>query len=230
MSPRWARKAFPQGSTLRRRAAELSSRVHWLLMLLWPPWPRPLRRHLRPPGRRWPPAPSIYTSTTATSICFASNLTRFRADVAVPGAGGPMTAAELRRESGAALVINGGFFDTDGRSLGLRIASGRKLIKLRARRRLGRARHPRRPRRHRPFARLRRRGGRPAARDRRHPGRPAASWSTASRRRSSRRPRAAPRSPSIRPGRFLTIVVARARMEAGALGAPARATRLSTAR
>ena len=63
---------------------------------------------------------------------FRFDLTRFRADVAVPGAGGPMTAAELRRESGAALVINGGFFDTDGRSLGLRIASGRKLIKLRA--------------------------------------------------------------------------------------------------
>ena len=60
------------------------------------------------------------------------DLTRFRADVAVPGAGGPMTAAELRRESGAALVVNGGFFDTDGRSLGLRVASGRQIIKLRA--------------------------------------------------------------------------------------------------
>jgi len=63
---------------------------------------------------------------------FRFDLTRFRADVAVPGAGGPMTAAELRRDSGAALVVNGGFFDTDGRSLGLRIASGRQLIKLRA--------------------------------------------------------------------------------------------------
>jgi uncharacterized protein YigE (DUF2233 family) len=60
------------------------------------------------------------------------DLTRFRADVAVPGAGGPMTAGELRRETGAALVVNGGFFDTDGRSLGLRVASSRKLIKLRA--------------------------------------------------------------------------------------------------
>src|SRR6187399_1609900 len=63
---------------------------------------------------------------------FRFDLTRFRADVAVPGAGGPMTAAELRRESGAALVVNGGFFDTNGRSLGLRVASGRQLIKLRA--------------------------------------------------------------------------------------------------
>ena len=63
---------------------------------------------------------------------FRFDLTRFRADVAVPGAGGPMTAAELRRESGAALVVNGGFFDTNGRSLGLRIASGRQIIKLRA--------------------------------------------------------------------------------------------------
>jgi exopolysaccharide biosynthesis protein len=63
---------------------------------------------------------------------FRFDLTRFRADVAVPGAGGPMTAAELRREAGAALVVNGGFFDTDGRSLGLRVASGRQIIKLRA--------------------------------------------------------------------------------------------------
>ena len=43
-----------------------------------------------------------------------------------------MTAGELRRESGAALVVNGGFFDTNGRSLGLRVASGRQIIKLRA--------------------------------------------------------------------------------------------------
>lgn len=63
---------------------------------------------------------------------FRFDLTRFRADVAVPGAGGPMTAAELRRQSGSALVVNGGFFDTDGRSLGLRVASGRQIIKLRA--------------------------------------------------------------------------------------------------
>jgi exopolysaccharide biosynthesis protein len=63
---------------------------------------------------------------------FRFDLTRFRADVAVPGAGGPMTAAELRRESGAGLVVNGGFFDTNGRSLGLRVASGRQIIKLRA--------------------------------------------------------------------------------------------------
>jgi exopolysaccharide biosynthesis protein len=63
---------------------------------------------------------------------FRFDLARFRADVAVPGAGGPMTAGELRRESGAALVVNGGFFDTDGRSLGLRVASGRQIIKLRA--------------------------------------------------------------------------------------------------
>jgi exopolysaccharide biosynthesis protein len=63
---------------------------------------------------------------------FRFDLTRFGADVAVPGAGGAMTAGELRRESGAALVVNGGFFDTDGRSLGLRVASGRQIIKLRA--------------------------------------------------------------------------------------------------
>ena len=62
---------------------------------------------------------------------FRFDLTLFRADVAVPGAGGPITAGELRRETGAELVVNGGLFDTDGRPLGLRIVSGRKLIKLR---------------------------------------------------------------------------------------------------
>ena len=104
---------------------------------------------------------------------FRFDLTRFRADVAVPGAGGPMTAAELRRESGAALVVNGGFFDTDGRSLGLRIASGRQIIKLRAVVDWG-SRHPDGARRHRALAQLRsRRRRRRAARDRRHPGRAA---------------------------------------------------------
>jgi hypothetical protein len=63
---------------------------------------------------------------------FRFDLARYRADVAVPGPGGPQTASELRRETGAALVVNGGFFDTNGRSLGLRIASGRQIIKLRA--------------------------------------------------------------------------------------------------
>jgi len=88
-----------------------------------------------PPSPAWtalaPGAERLHVDDGDVDL-FRFDLTRFRADVAVPGAGGPMTAAELRRESGAALVVNGGFFDTNGRSLGLRVASGRQLIKLRA--------------------------------------------------------------------------------------------------
>ena len=64
---------------------------------------------------------------------FRFDSTRFRADVAVPGAGGPMTATELRTDCGAVLAVNGGFFDTEGRSLGLRIASGKVAVGLRPR-------------------------------------------------------------------------------------------------
>jgi len=88
-----------------------------------------------PPSPAWtalaPGAERLHVDDGDVDL-FRFDLTRFRADVAVPGAGGPMTAAELRRESGAVLVVNGGFFDTNGRSLGLRVASGRQLIKLRA--------------------------------------------------------------------------------------------------
>src|SRR5262245_52380028 len=59
------------------------------------------------------------------------DLERFRADVVVPGPAKPATAAAVRKQVGAALVVNGGFFDTEGRSLGLRIADGRKVIGLR---------------------------------------------------------------------------------------------------
>jgi len=62
---------------------------------------------------------------------FRFDLEAFRADVVVPGAAKPATAAALRKQAGAALVVNGGFFDTEGRSLGLRIADGRKVIGLR---------------------------------------------------------------------------------------------------
>jgi uncharacterized protein YigE (DUF2233 family) len=62
---------------------------------------------------------------------FRFDLEVFRADVVVPGAAKPATAAALRRQTGAALVVNGGFFDTEGRPLGLRIANGRQLIGLR---------------------------------------------------------------------------------------------------
>src|SRR5262245_19868646 len=59
------------------------------------------------------------------------DLERFRADVVVPGPAKPATAAAVRKQVGAALVVNGGFFDTEGRSLGLRIVDGRKVIGLR---------------------------------------------------------------------------------------------------
>jgi hypothetical protein len=61
------------------------------------------------------------------------DLTRFHLDVLVPGAANPVTAARARLETKAAVAINGGFFDTDGRSLGLRIAAGKVVKGLRPR-------------------------------------------------------------------------------------------------
>lgn len=146
---------------------------------------------------------------------FRFDLTRFRADVAVPGAGGPMTAAELRREAGAALVVNGGFFDTDGRSLGLRVASGRQIIKLRAVVDWG--------------VLVIRDGGADIVHSREFAAAAAKAPVTAAIQVGPRilvdgkppplKPQAARRTAVAvdQSGRFLTIVVARARMEAGAL-------------
>jgi uncharacterized protein YigE (DUF2233 family) len=64
---------------------------------------------------------------------FRFQLSHFRADVVVTGAARPLTAADLRKEQRAALAVNGGFFDEDGRPLGLRIARGRTIIGLRSR-------------------------------------------------------------------------------------------------
>jgi hypothetical protein len=62
------------------------------------------------------------------------DLARFRVDVVVSGAQAPRTAVQLRREHAAATAaVNGGFFDTDWRSLGLRIAGGRTVQGLRPR-------------------------------------------------------------------------------------------------
>jgi uncharacterized protein YigE (DUF2233 family) len=61
------------------------------------------------------------------------DLGRFVVDVAAPGAAAPLTAAELLRQRGAVLAVNGGFFDSEGRSLGLRIARGRTVLGLRPR-------------------------------------------------------------------------------------------------
>ena len=55
------------------------------------------------------------------------DLARYRVEVMVPGAARPMSAAEVRAERRAVLAVNGGFFDTDGRPLGLRL-SGKKTV------------------------------------------------------------------------------------------------------
>src|SRR5216110_2039562 len=61
------------------------------------------------------------------------DLTRFSAQVVVLGADKPRTAAALREETGAAVAVNGGFFDEDWRPLGLRIAGGKTVVGLRPR-------------------------------------------------------------------------------------------------
>ena len=61
------------------------------------------------------------------------DLGKYRAEVVVPGAEQPRTAAALREETGAAAAINGGFFDPQWRSLGLRIATSKTVIGLRPR-------------------------------------------------------------------------------------------------
>lgn len=61
------------------------------------------------------------------------DLDQFEVDVVVPGRERPRTAGDVRRETGAIAVVNGGFFDTDGRSLGLRVAGGRVAAPLRPR-------------------------------------------------------------------------------------------------
>jgi uncharacterized protein YigE (DUF2233 family) len=61
------------------------------------------------------------------------DLERFRPQVVVLGPERAATASALRRDLGAAAVINGGFFDEERRSLGLRITDGRTAVALRPR-------------------------------------------------------------------------------------------------
>jgi exopolysaccharide biosynthesis protein len=56
------------------------------------------------------------------------DLGRYRADVLVPGPERPLTAAAARARNHGVLAVNGGFFDGDGRSLGLRIAAGKTVV------------------------------------------------------------------------------------------------------
>jgi hypothetical protein len=64
---------------------------------------------------------------------FRFDLARFRPEVVVPGPERPRAASALRAETGAVAVVNGGFFDEQWRSLGLRIAGGKTVIGLRPR-------------------------------------------------------------------------------------------------
>lgn len=59
------------------------------------------------------------------------DLQRFRPAVVMLGAAGTKTASTLRREFSAVAAINGGFFDEDRHSLGLRIAGGKTEVPLR---------------------------------------------------------------------------------------------------
>lgn len=61
------------------------------------------------------------------------DLAQYRPDVVVLGAASPKTAAAVREERRAAVAVNGGFFDTEWRPLGLRISGGKTIIGLRPR-------------------------------------------------------------------------------------------------
>ena len=64
---------------------------------------------------------------------FRFDLQKYRAEVVVLGADRPRSASALRTETGAVAAVNGGFFDEQWRSLGMRIASGKTVIGLRPR-------------------------------------------------------------------------------------------------
>jgi uncharacterized protein YigE (DUF2233 family) len=61
------------------------------------------------------------------------DLGRYRPEVLVLGADRARTAAALRAQTGAVAAVNGGFFDEEWRSLGLRIATGKTVVGLRPR-------------------------------------------------------------------------------------------------
>ena len=81
------------------------------------------------------PAPGVETlsfeegGSTVSLIRF--DLQRFRPEVVMLGPERTKTAAALRRDLSAVAAINGGFFDDDRRSLGLRIAGGKTAVPLR---------------------------------------------------------------------------------------------------
>src|SRR5260370_13084095 len=74
-------------------------------------------------------APGVETLTVdeggASVSLIRFDLQRFRPEVVMLGPGRTKTVAALRRDLSAVAAINGGFFDEDRRSLGLRIAGGK---------------------------------------------------------------------------------------------------------
>ena len=67
----------------------------------------------------------------ATVSLIRFDLQRFRPEVVMLGPDRTKTASQLRRDLSAAAAINGGFFDEDRRSLGLRVAAGKTAVPLR---------------------------------------------------------------------------------------------------
>jgi uncharacterized protein YigE (DUF2233 family) len=82
-----------------------------------------------------PAAPGVDTmvldggSSSVNLVRF--DLQKFRPEVVVRGPERTVTASALRHELSAAAAINGGFFDHDRHSLGLRIAGSRTAVPLR---------------------------------------------------------------------------------------------------
>ena len=80
-------------------------------------------------------APGVETLTVdeggATVALMRFDLQRFRPEVVMLGPERTKTASALRRDLSAVAAINGGFFDEDRRSLGLRITGGRTAVPLR---------------------------------------------------------------------------------------------------
>src|SRR5260370_8040738 len=87
-------------------------------------------------GGAWEPAArGVETLTVdeggASVSLIRFDLQRFRPEVVMLGPGRTKTVAALRRDLSAVAAINGGFFDEDRRSLGLRIAGGKTAVPLR---------------------------------------------------------------------------------------------------
>jgi uncharacterized protein YigE (DUF2233 family) len=94
-----------------------------------------LRLFLAAGGAWQPAAPGVDTLSVdeggASVTLIRFDLQRFRPEVVMLGPGRTKTAAALRRDLSAVAAINGGFFDEDRRSLGLRIAGGKTAVPLR---------------------------------------------------------------------------------------------------